>query len=213
MSGEKIAALLLNSGAVMLRPKQPFRYASGLSGPIYCDNRILLSRPHERKVIVNAFIELLEGDKPDVIAGVATGSIAWAAMVADKLGKPMVYIRKESKDHGKGNLIEGVLDSGQEAVVVEDLVTTGGSSLSAVSAARNHGAVVKKCLAIFTYGLESSKKGFNNAGCQLITLTDFDTLVKVAFKSGFISSDDRAILMEWKSDPEGWGRTASQNRF
>lgn len=206
MNNEYVAELLLKSGAVVLRPKQPFRYVSGLVGPIYCDNRVLLSKPSERKVIADGFVGMLKDENPDVIAGVATASIAWAALVAERLEKPMIYIRKEAKDHGKENLIEGVLEHGQEVIVIEDLVTTGGSSLSAVSAARNHGGVVNKCFAIFTYGLGSSKKGFADAKCELSALTDFDTLIKVAFDKGFINTEDFNILIEWKRNPEQWGK-------
>ncbi len=200
----KVAELLLKSGAIILRPQQPFKYASGLLGPIYCDNRVLLSKPAERKFIVNQFVKKIDDAEFDVIAGVATASIAWAALVAEKLKKPMIYIRKAAKDHGKENLIEGVLEPGQRVLVIEDLVTTGGSSLSAVSAARNAGGKVDGCMAIFTYGFDAARKGFGDSSCKLLTLTDFNALIKVAAKKSFVKKEELQILAEWSKDPSSW---------
>ncbi|MEK6854129.1 MAG: orotate phosphoribosyltransferase, partial [Nanoarchaeota archaeon] len=182
----KVAELLLRAGAIILRPQQPFKFASGILSPIYCDNRLLLSKPPERKAITNFYVKKIKKDalEADVIAGIATASIPWAALVAENIKKPMIYIRKEQKDHGRENLIEGGLEPGQKVLVIEDLVSTGGTSLASVAAARKEGAVVESCLAIFTYEMEIAKKGFEEANCQLLTLSNFTILVKVAAKKG-----------------------------
>lgn len=205
---EKVAELLLKAGAVILRPQKPFKFASGILSPIYCDNRLLLSKPKERKMLVDFYVDKIKKEKisPDVIAGIATASIPWAGIVADKLKKPMIYIRKEAKDHGRENLIEGGLEPGQKVLVIEDLVSTGGTSLASVAAARKEGAVVEKCLAIFTYEMEIAKKGFKDANCQLLTLSNFSTLIEVAAKKGYIKQEEIAMLKEWSTDPAGWGR-------
>lgn len=203
-----VAKLLLKSGAVILRPQTPFRFASGIFSPIYCDNRLLLSKPNERKLLRDFYVRKIkkEAVEADVIAGIATASIPWAALVAEKLKKPLIYIRKEAKDHGKENLIEGGLEPGQKVLVIEDLVSTGGTSLSSVMAARKEGAVVEKCLAIFTYEMEIAKKGFEEAKCALLTLSNFSTLVKVAAKKGYIKEEEISMLKEWSHNPAEWGR-------
>ena len=204
----KVAELLLNVGAIILRPQKPFKFASGILSPIYCDNRLLLSKPAERKKITNFYVKKIkkEAIEADVIAGIATASIPWAAIVAEKLKKPMIYIRKEAKDHGKENLIEGGLEPGQKVLVIEDLVSTGGTSLSSVASARKEGAVVEKCLAIFTYEMEIAKKGFADASCQLLTLSNFTALIKVAAKKGYIKKEEVAMLKEWNKNPAEWGK-------
>ncbi len=163
---EEVAELLLKSEAIMLRPQKPFKFSSGILSPIYCDNRLLLSKTSERERIVDAYIRKIKDERLefDVVAGIATASIPWAALIAEKLKKPMIYIRKAAKDHGRENLIEGGLEKGQRVLVVEDLVSTGGTSLSSVEAARKEGAIVKVCLAIFTYEMEAAIKGFEEAG-------------------------------------------------
>ncbi len=204
----KVAELLLKSGAVILRPQKPFKFASGILSPIYCDNRLLLSKPNERKLLRDFYVRKIkkEAVDADVIAGIATASIPWAALVAEKLNKPMIYIRKEAKDHGKENLIEGGLEPGQKVLVIEDLVSTGGTSLASVAAARKEGAVVEKCIAIFTYEMEIAKKGFEEANCQLLTLSNFSTLIKVAAKKGYIQKEEISLLKEWSKNPSDWGR-------
>ncbi|MBI2176052.1 orotate phosphoribosyltransferase [Candidatus Woesearchaeota archaeon] len=204
----KVAELLLKAGAVILRPQKPFRFASGIFSPIYCDNRLLLSKPSERKLLRDFYVRKIkrEAVEADVIAGIATASIPWAALVAEKLKKPMIYIRKEAKDHGRENLIEGGLEPGQKVLVIEDLVSTGGTSLSSVTAARKEGAVVEKCLAIFTYEMEIARKGFEEAKCALLTLSNFSTLVKVAAKKGYIQKEEISMLKEWSRNPAEWGR-------
>ena len=204
----KVAELLLSSGAIILRPQKPFKFASGILSPIYCDNRLLLSRPIERKMIRGFYVKKIrkENIDADVIAGIATASIPWAALVAEKLKKPMIYIRTEQKNHGRENLIEGGLEPGQKVLVIEDLVSTGGTSLSSVASARKEGAVVEKCLAIFTYEMEIAKKGFADARCQLLTLSNFSTLVKVAAKKGYIKQEEISMLKEWSKSPMEWGK-------
>jgi orotate phosphoribosyltransferase len=203
---EEVAELLLKSGAVILRPKKPFTFASGILSPIYCDNRLLLSKPQLRKRIVDAYARKIKEDQldADVIAGIATASIPWAALIAEKLGKPMIYIRNAPKEHGRKNIIEGGLESGQSVLVVEDLVSTGGSSISSVEAARAEGGVVHHCVAIFTYELVKAQKAFDAAHCQLITLSTLTTLVEVAMQKGHITADEIAMLKDWSKDPVGW---------
>ncbi len=208
MIAEEVAELLLKSEAIMLRPQKPFKFSSGILSPIYCDNRLLLSKITERERIVDAYISKIKEEKLEfeVVAGIATASIPWAALIADKLKKPMIYIRKAAKDHGRENLIEGGLEKGQKVLVVEDLVSTGGTSLSSVEAARKEGAVVEECLAIFTYEMEIAIKAFREANCKLLTLSNFSTLVEVAAKKGYIKEDDIELLKKWNSNPEEWGR-------
>ena len=205
---EEVAELLLKAQAVILRPQKPFKFSSGILSPIYCDNRLLLSKPKEREKLKEFYVAKIKGNgiKADVIAGIATASIPWAALVAEKLKKPMIYIRKEAKDHGRENLIEGGLEKGQTVLVIEDLVSTGGTSLASVAAARKEGAVVEKCLAIFTYEMELAKKGFADANCELLTLSNFSTLVEVAAKKGYIKEHEIEMLREWSRNPAQWGK-------
>ena len=205
---EKVAELLLKAGAVILRPQKPFKFSSGILSPIYCDNRLLLSKPAERKMLTRFYVRKImkSGTQADVVAGIATASIPWAALVAEKLQKPMIYIRKEAKDHGRENLIEGGLTPGQRVIVIEDLVSTGGTSLSSVMAARKEGAVVENCLAIFTYEMELARKGFEDAKCKLMTLSNFSTLVRVAAKKGYIKEEETEMLKEWSRNPAQWGK-------
>ncbi len=204
----EVAELLLKAGAVILRPQKPFKFASGILSPIYCDNRLLLSRPEDRKKLADFYVKKIKEEKlmPQVIAGIATASIPWAALVAQKLDKPMIYIRKEAKDHGRENLIEGGLEKGQTVLVIEDLVSTGGTSLASVAAARKEGAVVDKCLAIFTYEMEAAIKGFSEANCHLLTLSRFSILVEVAAKKGYIKPEEIEVLKEWGKNPAEWGK-------
>lgn len=208
MSKEEVAELLLKSEAIILRPQEPFRFASGILSPIYCDNRLLLSKVDEREKIVDYYVKKIETEKIEfeVVAGIATASIAWAALIAEKLKKPMIYIRKAAKDHGRENLIEGGLKKGQKVLVVEDLVSTGGTSISSVKAARNEGAVVEKCLAIFTYEMAAAVKGFKDVECELITLSDFSTLIKVAAEKDYIKEDEIELLKKWSENPSEWGK-------
>jgi orotate phosphoribosyltransferase len=201
-----IAGLLLKTRAVTLSPGKPFTWASGIISPIYTDNRILLSCPDERKKVVSAFVEAIARERLhfDVVAGVATSGIPWAAWVAEALGKPLVYVRGEKKDHGKGNLVEGRLSKGQHAVMIEDLVSTGGSSVAAVVGAREAGAQVTHCFAIFTYGLQKAADAFAAAHCTLHTLTDFATLIGLASETGYISREQKEKVLAFSMNPSGW---------
>jgi len=202
----EIAGLLLKTRAVTLSPAKPFTWASGIKSPIYTDNRILLSCPAERRKVVSAFTDAVKREcgEFDVVAGVATSGIPWAAWVAEAFGKPLVYVRGEKKDHGKGNVVEGRLKRGQKAVVIEDLVSTGGSSVAAVEGAREAGTEVTHCVAIFTYGLQKAKDAFRAARCTLVTLTDFETLVRLASETGYITKEEKQEVLAFSKDPAGW---------
>ena len=205
-TAEQTSNSLLKVKAVKLNNEHPFTWASGRKSPIYCDNRVTLSYPEIRTFIRQRFVEMINeyyGDV-DVIAGVATGGIAQGALVAQELGKPFVYVRSEEKKHGLTNQIEGEIHSGQTVVVVEDLVSTGKSSLIAVHALREKGCVVKGMVAIFTYGLEVAAKNFADANVELHTLTDYDTLVKVACEREYIQEKDMESLRTWRENPEKW---------
>lgn len=208
MISEDVAKILLKVKAITLNPEKPYRFVSGVLSPIYCDNRLLMSYPQEREKITDFFIEIIERKnlKFDVLAGTATSGICWAAWVAGKMKKPMIYVRPSKKDHGKGNRIEGKLERGQKVLVIEDLVSTGGSSISAVEGVGEQGGIVDDCLAIFTYEMDKAKKGFKESGCNLITLTKFSTLIDVAVREGYIKPSDREKVLEWNRDPENWGK-------
>ena len=203
---DKIAEVLLNVNAVMLRTKPPFRWASGILSPFYTDNRILMSYPKEREIIVNSFIKLIKKNKIkfDGFAGTATAGIPWAAWLSQKMKKPMVYVRTEAKDHGKENLIEGKVEDGGYYIVVEDLISTGSSSINTINAIRGKNAIVENCIAIFTYELEKSRQNFENANVKLLTLTNFTNLVKESLKRKSISKEQLNHIMDWKKHPEGW---------
>ena len=205
-SALNLAMHLLQIKAVKLSPKQPFTWASGLHSPIYCDNRVTLSYPMVRTFIRQQFVEkvLQHYGKPDVIAGVATGGIAQGALVAQELGLPFVYVRSEKKSHGMQNQIEGVIEPGQSVVVIEDLVSTGKSSLLAVDALREAGAVVKGMVAIFTYQLPTATENFAAKECSLHTLTNYETLIYKAIEEKYISEEDQQSLLEWRKDPQAW---------
>ncbi|HLD18596.1 MAG TPA: orotate phosphoribosyltransferase [Candidatus Nanoarchaeia archaeon] len=205
-TADEVAELLLKSKAVLLRPEEPFRFTTGIASPIYCDNRLLLSQVKEREKIVNYFIKTIKENKikADIIAGIATASISWATIIAAKLKKPMVYIRKEAKGHGMQNRIEGKIEKGKTVLIIEDLVSTGGSALGSVVAAREAGAVVNDCIAIFTYEMNLVTKGFKQLDCRLTTLSNFSTLVKIAAKKGYIQKKDLDEVIEWSKDPMKW---------
>ena len=202
----KVAEFLLQIKAVKLQPNSPFTWASGWKSPIYCDNRITLSFPAIRTYIRQGYADaILEHfGKPDIIAGVATGGIAQGALVAQELGIPFIYVRSSAKAHGMGNMIEGHFEKGQRVVVIEDLISTGGSSLQAVHALREAGLEVKGLVAIFTYGFDISTKNFVNAECPFVTLTDYEHLIDQALKSDYVTDADIDSLREWKHNPENW---------
>lgn len=203
-TANKISKALLDIQAVFLRPNDPFIWASGMRSPIYCDNRLTLSYPEVRDSIAEGFAELIQakyGDV-DIIAGMATGGIAHAAFVAQKLNKPMVYIRSSAKKHGKGNQVEGALQAGQKVVIIEDLISTGGSVLDGVTAVREAGGEVLGVAAIFTYEFQKSYDNFAAAECQFDTLTNYSALLPIAVESGYVSEADLDLLKKWKEAPE-----------
>ena len=201
-----IAEFLLQIKAIKLQPDNPFIWASGWKSPIYCDNRITLSYPKVRTYIRQEFVDVITNTfgKPDVIAGVATGGIAQGALIAQQMGLPFVYVRSEAKKHGLTNLIEGIVQPGQTVVVIEDLVSTGGSSLKAVEALREAGCEVKGMAAIFTYGFKIASDNFKNANCKLVTLSDYETLIKQALESSYITEKDLLSLQKWRENPAQW---------
>ena len=194
------AELLLKIKAVKLSPREPFTWASGIKSPIYCDNRITLSYPEIRTFIRQQFVKAIEEHygEPEVVAGVATGGIAQGALVAQELGLPLVYVRSNRKDHGLTNQIEGEIRPEQSVVVVEDLISTGSSSLGVVEALKAAECRIAGMVAIFTYNLPRARKAFDQAGCKLITLTDYDTLIQKAIETGYITEADLSILKEFK---------------
>ena len=192
--------------AIKLQPNEPFTWASGWKSPIYCDNRKALSYADVRTFIKCAFADLARQKYADVdvVAGVATGAIAQGALVADLLGKPFIYVRSAPKDHGLANLIEGDLKAGQKVLVIEDLISTGGSSLKAVAALRDAGAEVLGMLAIFTYGFPVAANAFKEANVQLDTLSNYDDLIAEAVTRGYVSGSDIEALKQWRQDPANW---------
>ncbi len=209
----QMAAFLLQIKAIKLNNEHPFTWASGRKSPIYCDNRITLSYPEIRTFIRQSFVEVINENwsSVDVIAGVATGGIAQGALVAQELGKPFVYVRSEAKSHGLTNQIEGEIHEGQSVVVIEDLVSTGKSSLIAVHALRDKGCDVKGMAAIFTYGLDVAAKNFADAKVELHTLTNYDTLIDVAAKEEYIHASEQESLANWRLNPEAWSDAHMNN--
>lgn len=204
----KIAEFLLKRGAVKLKPSDPFTWASGWRSPIYCDNRKTLSYPEVRTYIRQQFIKLIgeKIGKPDCIAGVATGGIAHGVLVAQDLGLPFIYVRSAPKGHGLGNLIEGDVPVGQNVLVVEDLVSTGGSSLSAVKALREAGCTVKHMVAVFDYDFEIKRNRFAEEKCELYTLSNYESILLKGLELDYIREEDMEVLRRWRQQPEIWGR-------
>ena len=208
-TAEKTAELLLQINAIKLNPSTPFLWASGIKSPIYCDNRLTLSFPAIRNYIRDEFSKNIEKQfgKPDVIAGVATGAIGIGALVAESLGLPFVYVRPEAKKHGRQNQVEGFLQSGQNVVVIEDLISTGNSSLIAVEALRNENVNVKGMAAIFSYGFDAAIANFKNANVDLYTLSDYENLLKLAVNKLYITEKDEVMLAKWRENPTTWEPT------
>ncbi|MBP3227391.1 MAG: orotate phosphoribosyltransferase [Bacteroidaceae bacterium] len=198
---------LLAAEAVRLQPEQPFTWASGWHSPIYCDNRRLLAFPEIRTFVKDALCQLVRAHyaQADVVAGVATGAIAMGALVADALGLPFVYVRPKPKDHGMGNQIEGRLPEGARVVVVEDLISTGGSSLKAVDALRRAGAEVVGMVASFTYGFPVAEAAFREAGVTLHTISDYAHVLQEAVAQGYITAQQQTTLAQWRENPAEWG--------
>jgi orotate phosphoribosyltransferase len=205
-TASNIAEFLLQVKAVKLQPQSPFTWASGWKSPIYCDNRITLSHPKIRTFIRQEFVKMIDEKfgTPDVIAGVATGAIAHGALVAEAMGLPFVYIRASAKEHGRQNLIEGEIHPNQSCVVIEDLISTGQSSLKAVQALREHGVIVKGMVSIFTYGFDLAGDSFRAANCPVYSLSNYDNLTEVAVKHGYITQSDLALLRKWRENPAIW---------
>ena len=205
-TAKKTAELLLQVKAIKLNPSDPFNWASGWKSPIYCDNRITLSYPPVRIFLKEEIAKIVEKEfgKPDVIAGVATGAIAIGILVAQELGIPFIYVRPEPKKHGRKNQIEGHLERGQNVVVIEDLISTGTSSLNAVVALKEAGAVVKGMVAIFTYGFDLAIENFKDKNIDLVTLSNYDNLLEQALESSYISEKELSTLREWRREPSTW---------
>ena len=203
-----VAKSLLDIKAVMLRPENPFTWASGWKSPIYCDNRKVLSYPEIRENICKWMADIIRKNYPEVevIAGVATGAIAHGYLVAHILGKPFCYVRPKPKDHGTGSQIEGLLEEGAKVVIVEDLISTGMSSLAAKNALVNAGADVLGLVAIFSYNFNQARKAFEDSNVELTTLSNYDTLIEVATEIGYVKESDKEVLKEWRIAPSTWGK-------
>ena len=212
-TAEKIAESLLQIKAIKLNPTNPFNWSSGWQSPIYCDNRKTLSYPDVRSYIAQQFAEAIKEkfSNVDLIVGVATGGIALGALVAEALNLPFAYVRSSAKGHGMQNLIEGEVTRGQHVVVIEDLVSTGGSSLKAVTALRENGCNILGMLAIFTYNFGIAEKNFKDHQCKLITLSDYNTMIKVALASDYISEKDITSLTDWRQNPSEWSAMKIDN--
>ena len=212
-SAVKIAESLLQIKAIKLNPTNPFHWASGWNSPIYCDNRKSLSYPPVRTYIRQQFVDAINEHFPnvEVIAGVATGGIAHGALVAEAMGLPFAYIRSSTKGHGMQNLIEGDIFKDQKVVVIEDLISTGGSSLKAVEALRKNKCNVLGMVAIFTYGFDLARNNFENNNCKLITLSDYNSMLKVAVDSDYVSESDTESLTDWRKNPAKWAPVVQKN--
>ncbi len=200
------AEQLLEVKAIKLQPENPFTWASGWKSPFYCDNRKTLSYPTLRTFVKENLAKMIKENFPEAtaVAGVATGAIAQGALVSDELGLPFCYVRSKAKDHGMGNLIEGTLPEGSKVVVVEDLISTGGSSLKAVEALRAAGFEIVGMVAAYTYGFPVAEEAFRNAGVKLLTLTNYQAVVDVAKATGYITADQQPTLDEWRKNPAEW---------
>ena len=200
------AQKLMDIKAIKLQPNEPFTWASGWKSPIYTDNRKTLSFPDVRSFVKLELCHLIQAEFPEAqaVAGVATGAIAQGALVADELGMPYAYVRPKPKDHGMGNQVEGFLPQGAKVVVVEDLISTGGSSLKAVAALRQYGVEVVGMVASFTYGFPVAEEAFREAGVRLVTLSNYDAVLEQAAETGYIKEEDKAVLAEWRKNPSIW---------
>ena len=204
----QFAKMLMDIEAIKLQPKEPFTWASGWKSPIYTDNRKTLSYPRVRSFVKLELCHTIQEQFPEAeaVAGVATGAIAQGALVAEQLGLPYAYVRPKPKDHGMGNQVEGMLPKGAKVIVVEDLISTGGSSLKAVEALRQYGVEVIGMVASFTYGFPVDEEAFREAGVKLVTLSNYQAVVEEAAETGYIKDADKAVLAEWRKDPSVWGK-------
>ena len=207
-TAKKTAELLLQIKAIKLQPNEPFTWASGWKSPIYCDNRTTLSFPKIRNYLRENLADIIEKEygKPDVIAGVATGAIAIGVLVAQHLNVPFIYVRPEPKSHGRKNQVEGLLEKNKNVVVIEDLISTGKSSLNAVKALKEEGAIVKGMVAIFNYGFKIADDNFEKAGVNLTTLSDYNHLLEQCLDSSYITEKQLSTLKEWRENPDKWNQ-------
>ncbi|MDN5305244.1 MAG: orotidine-5-phosphate decarboxylase [Fusobacteriaceae bacterium] len=203
---KNIARHLLEKEAVRLSVKEPFTFVSGIKSPIYCDNRKMIAFPKERGEIVNTFIDLLKDKEFDIVAGTATAGIPWAAFIADRINKPMAYIRSKKKAHGAGKQIEGAEVKGKKVIVIEDLISTGGSCITAVEACKAEGASEVEVLAIFSYEFKKAFDNFEKIDTEFATITNFSTLLEVAKDDKFITEEELNIAKSWNTEPENWGK-------
>ena len=206
--GKQLAKYLLQINAIILQPGNPFTWASGWRSPIYCDNRKILSFPKSRTYIRQSLVKVISKHygSANVIAGVATGAIAHGALVAEEMGLPFIYVRSAKKEHGKQNRVEGAYNSGQSVIVIEDLISSGKSSLEAVEALRKEGLNVKGLISIFTYGFDTAAKNFKKANCEFISLCNYSTLLKEAVKQDYIKQADLKVLEKWSENPSKWNK-------
>ena len=203
---EQTAKILFDLKAVKINVKEPFTFSSGIKSPIYCDNRVILGYPEAREQIVQGFLEIIDADNTDVIAGVATAGISWAAFIAEKLGKPMAYVRSKPKGHGVGRQIEGAETAGKRVAVIEDLISTGGSSINAAEVLRNSGAESVEVKAIFSYNFKSAFENFEKINCKWDTISDFDILIELLKNEKYLNETEAKTALEWNKNPESWGK-------
>ncbi|MBF0104870.1 MAG: orotate phosphoribosyltransferase [Deltaproteobacteria bacterium] len=207
MDAEKMAQILMDLGAVLVRPERPFVFASGIKSPIYCDNRLLISHPVERRAVVDGFLYLLHDHtiQFDTVSGTATAGIPWAAWIAHATDKPMIYVRRDAKGHGRQNNIEGQLQAGARVVVIEDLVSSGVSSVNTIESIQKNGGFVTACLAIFSYQMRTALQRFADIKVPLYVLCGFSDLIEYACTHRHMSQDHKGMVLEWAKDPQGWG--------
>ena len=206
--GKQVAKTLLQINAIILQAENPFTWASGWKSPVYCDNRKILSFPESRTFIRQSLVSVIQKKygSSNLIAGVATGAIAYGALVAEEMGLPFIYVRSKKKGHGKQNMIEGTYTSGQSVIVIEDLISSGKSSLEAVDALQDEGLNVKGLISIFTYGFDTATKNFKKADCEFISLCNYSTLLQEAVKQEYINKKDLETLEKWRENPSKWGK-------
>ncbi len=203
---EQTAKILFDLKAVKINVKEPFTFSSGIKSPIYCDNRVILGYPEAREQIVQGFLDIIDTENIDVIAGVATAGISWAAFIAEKLGKPMAYVRSKPKGHGVGRQIEGAETAGKRVAVIEDLISTGGSSINAAEVLRNSGADSVEVKAIFSYNFKSAFENFEKINCKWDTISDFDILIELLKNEKYLNETEAKTALEWNKNPESWGK-------
>ena len=201
---EQTAKILFDLKAVKINVKEPFTFSSGIKSPIYCDNRVILGYPEAREQIVQGFLDIIDTENTDVIAGVATAGISWAAFIAEKLGKPMAYVRSKPKGHGVGRQIEGAETAGKRVAVIEDLISTGGSSINAAEVLRNSGAESVEVKAIFSYNFKSAFENFEKINCKWDIISDFDILIELLKNEKYLSETEAKTALEWNKNPESW---------